>query len=372
MLFSTTRKANTQGMLLPAKGIVRIVVGQAGVIKERHVIEGQFVRAGELLFVLSNERSGVYAETTEQTVSSLLRERRDSFAAELKQSLTHSRQRLALAVRRAEALSMEIARNRDQILLQKKRLLLAEQSKERFGELQASGYVSASQLQDKQADLLDQRQRLADLQRMQAASEREFANAKFEVGDIQMQGERDAATLNRNASVIQQDFTENEARRRILVRAPASGIVTGITAEKGQTVAANKGIASLVPAKSELEAEIYVPSHSVGFIKPGMQVMLRYRAYPYQKFGQHRAFVREVAYTSLSPEELNVSGATLPVGATAEPVYRIRLRLDQQTVVAYGKPLPLKPGMLVDASVVLEHRRLYEWVLEPLFSITGR
>ena len=28
--------------------------------------------------------------------------------------------------------------------------------------------------------------------------------------------------------------------------------------------------------------------------------------------------------------------------------------------------------MLVNASVLLEQRRLYEWVLEPLFSISGR
>ncbi len=39
---------------------------------------------------------------------------------------------------------------------------------------------------------------------------------------------------------------------------------------------------------------------------------------------------------------------------------------------AYGNAVPLKSGMLVDASILLEKRRLYEWVLEPLFSISGR
>jgi membrane fusion protein len=56
----------------------------------------------------------------------------------------------------------------------------------------------------------------------------------------------------------------------------------------------------------------------------------------------------------------------------SEPIYRIRLKLEQQNVLAYGKALPLKSGMLVDASILLEQRRLYEWVLEPLFSIAGR
>jgi membrane fusion protein len=54
------------------------------------------------------------------------------------------------------------------------------------------------------------------------------------------------------------------------------------------------------------------------------------------------------------------------------PLYRIRIRLDAQTVQAYGRHMPLKSGMLVQASVMLERRKLYEWIVEPIFSISGR
>jgi membrane fusion protein len=67
------------------------------------------------------------------------------------------------------------------------------------------------------------------------------------------------------------------------------------------------------------------------------------------------------------PQELG-----LPQTPSSEPLYRIRLTLDSQTITAYGKPLPLKSGMVIDASIHLDHRRLVEWILEPLFSITGR
>jgi membrane fusion protein len=115
-----------------------------------------------------------------------------------------------------------------------------------------------------------------------------------------------------------------------------------------------------------------VPSRAVGFIKPGMTALLRYQAFPYQKFGQHAARVREVATTSVRPEELPTSAAAMPGASQSEPVYRVRLELDQQTVRAYGAAMPLRSGMLVDASVMLERRKLYEWVLEPVFSISGR
>ncbi|MNW16140.1 hypothetical protein D3C71_2148940 [compost metagenome] len=42
-----------------------------------------------------------------------------------------------------------------------------------------------------------------------------------------------------------------------------------------------------------------------------------------------------------------------------------------QAVTAYGKPEPLKPGMLLEADILGEKRRLIEWVFEPLYSLKG-
>jgi membrane fusion protein len=134
-------------------------------------------------------------------------------------------------------------------------------------------------------------------------------------------------------------------------------------------VTGNQALATILPAGAELAAELYVPSRSAGFIKPGMEVMLRYQAYSYQKFGQHRGYVRDVSSTALRLDEL-----PLPVASANpnEPLYRVRVRLDQQAVQASGISQPLKSGMAVDASILLERRKLYEWVLEPLYSVTGR
>lgn len=42
------------------------------------------------------------------------------------------------------------------------------------------------------------------------------------------------------------------------------------------------------------------------------------------------------------------------------------VELNRQTIVAYGKAEPLRPSMLLDADILGEHRKLYDWVLEPL------
>jgi membrane fusion protein len=238
--------------------------------------------------------------------------------------------------------------------------------------LHATNYISAAQLEEKEGELLDQNQRLAELERLKGINGRDSIAAESDYHDLQYQAQRDEAALKRNELAIQQDIAESEARREIHVIAQTAGTVAAITVDVGKAVLADSTLISILPTGSELEAEIYAPSRAVGFIRPGMKVLLRYQAYPYQKFGQYEAVVHEVAGTSMSAQDLTLPGAATISNQTSEPLYRIRLRLKQQSVLAYGKLVNLKSGMLLDASIILEHRRLYEWILEPLFSISGR
>jgi membrane fusion protein len=100
-------------------------------------------------------------------------------------------------------------------------------------------------------------------------------------------------------------------------------------------------------------------------------VLLRYRAYPYQKFGHSRGVIASVSRSAIEPAELPAMFAGGAAGSPAEALYRITVALERQHVTAYGKAAPLQPGMQLDADVLLERRRLFEWVLEPVFTLTG-
>ena len=60
------------------------------------------------------------------------------------------------------------------------------------------------------------------------------------------------------------------------------------------------------------------------------------------------------------------------IAASTEPLYRITVQLDRQDVPAYGAPQSLAPGMQLDADVLLDRRRLIEWIFEPVLGIAGR
>ena len=47
-------------------------------------------------------------------------------------------------------------------------------------------------------------------------------------------------------------------------------------------------------------------------------------------------------------------------------------RLLEQRISAYGKGLALRPGMTFSADIRLGTRTLWEWLLDPLYSLRGR
>ena len=366
-----TRKAQVVGVLLPSQGLIRLLPAHGGIVVARYVDEGQPVRTGDRLFLVTSERSDVANGSAERNISALLRFRRESYAAEQTQQARQSVRKIETARRRAAEMQAEMDRLESQMALQARRVALGEAALERYTSLAAASFVSSAQVQDRQAELLDQQQRLADLQRAKAAVKRDWIAVDAETRDLDVQSRRDEQANQRSIAAIDQDLVENEARREVVVRAPQDGTVSAIAVDTGQSVAANQALASLVPAGSELEAELYAPSRAAGFIKPGMQVLLRYQAFAYQKFGQARGTVREVVGSAMRPDELPLPGS-VGAGAASEPLYRVRVRLDRQAVTVYGNAQPLRSGALLDASILLETRRLYEWLLDPLYSVTGR
>ena len=58
--------------------------------------------------------------------------------------------------------------------------------------------------------------------------------------------------------------------------------------------------------------------------------------------------------------------------ALQEPAFRMRAALARERVDAYGAMMPLQPGMLLRAEVVIDRRSLLEWLFDPIFAAGRR
>ena len=55
-----------------------------------------------------------------------------------------------------------------------------------------------------------------------------------------------------------------------------------------------------------------------------------------------------------------------------EPVFRVRVRLSSDEMLAYGEHILLQPGLLLSADIVFDRRSLIKWLFDPLFAVAER
>ena len=363
-----TRHSTLHGRLMPDLGVIEVRAPQYGMIIAKRVAEGQAVERGDVLYIVSSERLSSARGATQERVGDQLEIRRQSLQAQVENLRALERTDRASLAQRLAMLEAEMSNLGAMIAGQQQRVALAEEAAGRYERVQVQGFVSQDQLLAKQEDLLDQRSRAQSLERERSGVARQLTDLENQLSGLPGNYQAQIAELERAIADTELDVTENEVRRRVLIVAPQTGAATAVAGEVGQVVDSSAPLAFIVPDGAVLQAQLYAPSRAVGFVGVGDEVLLRYPAFPYQKFGHHRGTVAAVSRTALSTADL----LETPRGASAEPMYRIIVELRSQTVNAYGEPRALRAGMVIEADVLQETRRLYEWVLEPLYTLTGK
>jgi len=353
---------------VPASGAIRVIAPQAGTLHGRRLLEGERVEAGEELYRLADGRAttdGLPLGSALDALSAgraldLDRQRRATQAGARAELHTLERRLGQLEADRDEQ-QLELAR------LEERRKLVAARA-HRLATLESRGFVSTAQRQQADEDALEHESRLGAARRGRLAIEREMAATRSAVDEAHARHRAQLAVIDGQATALEQARLERAVQSDSRVEAPASGLVAAVLVEPGQPVAGGTALLTVLPEGSPLEAHLHAPSRAIGFVRAGQEVRLRYPAFPFQKFGSHRGRVVSVSRSAHAPGELGY----VPPDGSREPLYRIKVALDSQDVIAYGRPEPLQSGMQVDADVLLDRRRLIEWLFDPLVSLAGR
>ncbi|KWC77121.1 MFP transporter [Burkholderia cepacia] len=369
-----TRRTTVSGVVMPDAGLVKVYALQPGIVVERDVKEGQRVTRGQTLYTVSTDLQSAAQGATQAALIAQARQRKASLLAEMDK--TRSLQQDERDTLRAKIGNLKgtLAQIDDQLAAQRLRTSIAADGATRYRGLLAQDYISKDQAQQREADLLDQQSKLNGLLRDRASTLQSLTEASNELSGLGFKQQNQLAQIDRNVIDVDQNLIESEAKRRIVVTAPEAGIVTAAIADVGQSVDTSRPLASVVPGGARWQAHLFVPSTAIGFVRVGEPVLVRYQTFPYQKFGQYGATVVSIARTALSAAELANDGgpAATPGEGRDATFYRVIVALDAQHVTAYGAQQPLQAGMTLQADILQERRRLYEWVLEPLYSLTGK
>ncbi len=365
-----TRKERVNGWLIPEQGIFQVFTPRAGTISEISVKDGQTVKHIEKLLTVSSDLHTNSGGTKQEAIK-LLQQRKISLQNEgeiLKQLYQSKRAGLE---KKIAATSDEIRHRQQEQKVQSQLVALANKSSAGHRAARIKGIISKQKWRNMEADRLGQLMRLRVLEREMSVANRELQEFKAQYTAMPLLHQQELALIDRNINKIAQEITETEGLRQVVLTAPVSGMVTALQSKLGANVTTTLPILSIVPEGSLLIVQLFVPSKAIGFVSEGQQVLLRYGSFAYQKFGHYKGVISSISRSSLAPSELSPQMRLIssPKG-TDQSVYSVEVSLASQHVNAYGKKIALQPGMLLEADILIESRRLYEWILSPLYSLS--
>ena len=365
-----TSRETVSGSLVPNNGLLNIAAPSAGTVIQLRVHDGQQVKAGDALVEISSDQDSAapgVGGATHALIAQQLGLQRAGLRADLTNQQRLSAQQADALRGKMELLRRQLSEIAGQLALQQQQVDSNQSLLDRIKPLGAKGYVSALQIQQQTSTLLNAQTQYKTLVQNQLNTRQQLDTAEQQLAQLPLSDATKRNDTERQLASLAQSVAQNALQQAVVLRAPHAGMVSTVLLKSGQSVSAGQPLLSILPAGSTLQAQLLVPSRAIGFIEPGSRVVMRYQAFAYQKFGQQYGRVTDISRSALSPADL-----VALVGQQSqqqEPLYRVQVALDSQAVLAYGKQQPVRPGMALNADILMDRRSLIEWVFEPLYGM---
>ncbi len=362
--FDFPRIARASGYISSDVSVGKVVVAQPAILVDLLVKEQEFVAKNQIIGEISFERYSKNGSLEDQEVL-LAMEKKRLAATEIASVDASEKLQNALYADRITSLKSQIDFAKSEQRLLEQRL---DDLKRQFARMEAlveQGFVSIEAAEIKKGEMLELMTRLSALARSIVMLQTDIDTQKAEIQLNIRKATAQRSQLNREIASLQQEFIENGAKKIKLV-APVAGYITQLSVSIGQVVRPDIPVLTIVPPKSYPEALLYVPSRSIGFVRVGQKVSVRYQAYPHEHYGRHYGKIREIATAALPPHEVQQHIRI------DEPVFAVRVQLPEPYLPFGNQKLLLSPGMVLDADIELDRLKLYQWLFEPLYRLGGR
>lgn len=374
ILGTYTRRVHATGQVMPKSGLLTIGAIQAGVISSIKAVEGLEVHRNDIIFVENLDATSLSGPTQQQILADLSRQKH------LLESQKSLKERLAPIERQAllnevhflsrqrEQVSSQLDNDENVLPVMKEALRRMETAKRKYlipeSQFQAQLYTYAQLISAHALALQSQ----TDI-------ERKISELASKLSEFDGQLLRELNEVDKQVAVVDQQIAEDESRQSNLILAPEDGVLTGVRGYLGEQVIPGTPLVTLLPTGQALHIELYVNSNSIGFLKEGQPVLLRYDAFPYQKFGLQRGHISEITRAPLlsnsENDNQNAQAYKEKDKKNSQDIYRVRVQPDRNYVEAYGIQHLLEAGMTVSADIGTDRRHLWQWLFDPIISISS-
>lgn len=365
---SYARKASVNGWLEPNHGVFKLYANaRRGKVLNVLVSEGQLVKQGAPLITISySNRDGLGNKVSTQLLAELEAKQHRTLQSIQRLRVLHVAQQHGLEEQRLQA--QQALEALDAIVeISQSQWLLATKQWEKAQSLFEQGHISQADFENHTLQRLTTEQQLTLAKKDLRSEQANIAAINHEISTLPQQQANELANIENAYSDLNHQIVSYKNDAEETLYAPHTGVVSGLQVKTGYTVDSSRPLLTLLPENGDIQARIAVPVSSAGFIREGQALHIRYDAFPYQKFGVQSGEIVNISPSLILPGELK----DVPI-SISEPTYLVTASLRANEILAYGNPISLKAGMTFSADVDLSQRSLLEWLMEPLYSITGK
>ncbi|MEO7827855.1 MAG: HlyD family efflux transporter periplasmic adaptor subunit [Allosphingosinicella sp.] len=363
-LTSYSRAETVSGAIALDTGVATVAPSRGGVIAGLEVREGQRVAQGAPLVRIRAEEDMLGGGAASKRLHEGLAEQDARLANQGTAYQAAAAAERARAMTQIEGLSTEIGFLDRQIADQQQLLTTAVNDFAEVQRVAKKGYISRRDVEAREANVIQRRQQLAQLEQARGAKRSELAETRRTIVQTAASAQAQVASAQTARAALVQQLTEADLSQGYVLTAPVAGIVTGLTGRIGQRAAAEQALMMIIPDNATPTAELQVPSAAAGFLAPGQEVRLAVDAFPYQRFGTVPGRI----------ESISAAAAARPLadGKGTGAFYFVTVRLTRPWMETLGRRQPLLPGMSLSARIITERRTLVEWLFEPILAVGRR
>lgn len=369
---SFAKQETMRGQVTASSGAKRVTATVGGIVSRVWVRQGEIVAAGQKLVTIEPQQSSAGADSLIRSDIAALEAERANLAAE--------QERIDTLLSRDQGdrdrFFADDGALRETLEEQELRLVAAIETQgvivEKFERYLRRGYATRQQL------LAEER---AELDYVRQLGETRIQLSQLSTTTTERQrGLQRSSTETLNArSTLTSRIAEIGARLERLkadiatdILAPSDGEIATLNITEGSIADAGEVVAAIVDPGAAIRIVLEAPSSTIGLIEPGQRVVLKYDAFPYKTFGVQYGTVRRVGEAPLSlPKTLDPATSGDPL-RPAQSTFLVEVEPERTAISAYGEDRPLVIGSTLSADVVVERRRLIDWVLDPILAMRGR
>ena len=368
-----SKQESMRGHVSAASGSTRVAARYPGIVSKIWVNQGDMVTKGQKMITIRPEEAVTDgARPLETRLAGLISQR---------ENLVRDMDRVNALIK-AESGDRSVMNSDSEKLVKtlrlqeielEKALAAQEISLKKIQGFHDRGYATREQLTSETRVTLDYRRQLSEIRF-------KIAELNTTLIDRRRSLDQTSVSTTNNKSELQNRIHEVDAAIQNLrmegsldIVAPADGIVSTMAAREGMAISERQFVVALAAPDAPIRIFLEAPAKSIGLLTVGKRVVLKYDAFPFKTFGVQYGTVISVSDTPLDmPSKLDTSSGMANPLRPPQSTFLVEVQPEKTHIDAYGEQRPILIGSTLTADVVVERRRLIDWVLDPVLAMRGR